>query len=55
MKNTKESNQLKKQTINSLIADLKKEVPPLSKTEVQRIREAFYSGTEKYLFKRKEK
>lgn len=53
MKNTKESNRLKAKTINNVIADLKKEVPPLSKTEVQRIKDAFYSGTEGYLFKRK--
>ena len=54
MRDTKESKRLKTKTINTLIADLKKEVPPLSKTEVQRIRDAFYSGMEKYLFKQKE-
>ncbi len=55
MQDTKESNRLKTKTINTLIADLKKEVPLLSKTEIQTIKEAFYSDTENYLFKRKEK
>lgn len=53
MKDIKESNLIKEATINNVIADLKKEVPLLSETEIQRIRDAFYAGTENYLFKRK--
>lgn len=53
MEDIKGSDLIKEETINNVIADLKKEVPLLSETEIQRIRDAFYSGTEKYLFKRK--
>lgn len=53
MEKQRESNRLKAKTINTLIAELKKEIPPLSKTELQTIKDAFYSGTEGYLFKRK--
>lgn len=53
MKDIKESNQIRNKIFNNVIADLKKEVPLLSQTEIQRIRDAFYSGTENYLFKRK--
>lgn len=53
MEETKESNWIKEETINNVIADLKKEIPLLSEQEIQRIRDAFYSGTENYLFKRK--
>lgn len=53
MENIKESNQIKKETFNNMITALKKEVPMLSEEEIQKIETAFYSGTEKYLFKRK--
>lgn len=53
MENIKKSNQIRNKIFNNVIADLKKEVPLLSETEIQRIRDAFYSGTENYLFKRK--
>lgn len=53
MENINESNQIKKEIFNNVIANLKKEVPLLSETEIQRIRDVFYSGTENYLFKRK--
>ena len=52
MEDIKESNRIKKETLNNVIAALKKEIP-LSEEEIQKIKAAFYSGTEKYLFKRK--
>lgn len=52
MEDIKESNRIRKETLNNVIAALKKEIP-LSKEEIQKIETAFYSGTEKNLFKRK--
>ena len=54
MNNTKESNQIRKEIFNNVIADLKKDFPLLSEEEIKKIEVGFYSGTEKYLFKRKE-
>lgn len=47
-------NQIKKDILDNMIANLKKEVPLLSEEEIKRIGDAFYSGTENYMFKRKE-
>ena len=54
MENIKESDQIKKETFNNMITALKKEVS-LSEEEIRKIEKGFYSGTEKYLFKRKAK
>lgn len=53
MNNTKESNQIREAIFNNVIADLKKEFPLLSEEEIRKIEVGFYSGTEKYMFKRK--
>ena len=53
MNNTKESNQIRKEIFNNVIADLKKDFPLLSEEEIKKIEIGFYSGTEKYLFRRK--
>lgn len=53
MENIKESNQIRKEIFNNVIADLKKDFPLLSKEEIRKIEFGFYSGTEKYMFKRK--
>ena len=53
MEDIKESNQIRKEIFNNVIARLKKEVPLLSEEEIRKIEVGFYSGTEKYLFKRK--
>lgn len=53
MENIKESNQIRKEIFNNVIADLKKDFPLLSEEEIKKIEIGFYSGTEKYLFKRK--
>lgn len=55
MNNTKESNQIRKEIFDKVIADLKKDFPLLSEEEIRIIEVGFYSGTEKYLFKRKGK
>ncbi len=55
MENIKESNQIRKEIFNNVIADLKKDFPLLSEEEIKKIEVGFYSGTEKYLFKRKGK
>ena len=47
-------NQIKKDILDNMIANLKKEVPLLSEEEIKRIGDSFYSGTENYMFKRKE-
>ena len=47
-------NQIKKDILDNMRANLKKEVPWLSEEEIKRIGDAFYSGTENYMFKRKE-
>lgn len=54
MENIKESNQIRKEIFNNVIADLKKDFPLLSEEEIKKIEIGFYSGTEKYLFKRKD-
>ncbi|MCI9127679.1 MAG: hypothetical protein HFG28_10925 [Eubacterium sp.] len=54
MNNAKESNHIRKEIFNNVIVDLKKEFPLLSKEEIRKIEIGFYSGTEKYLFKRKD-
>lgn len=53
MENIKESNQIRNEIFNNVIAGLKKEVPMLSEKDIRKIEVGFYSGTDKYLFKRK--
>ena len=53
MENIKESNQIRKEIFNNVIARLKKEGLTLSEDDIKKIKFGFYSGTDKYLFKRK--
>lgn len=53
MENIKESNGIRNEIFNNVIADLKKEVPLLSEEDIRKIEVGFYSGTDKYLFKQK--
>lgn len=53
MENIKESNQIRKEIFNNVIARLKKEGLMLSDEDIRKIKFGFYSGTDKYLFKRK--
>lgn len=53
MENIKESNQIKKEIFNNVIARLKREGLTLSEDDIKKIEFGFYSGTDKYLFKRK--
>lgn len=53
MENIKESNQIRKEIFNNAIARLKSEGLALSEKDARKIEEGFYSGTDKYLFKRK--
>lgn len=53
MENIKESNQIRKEIFNNVIARLKRESLTLSEEDIRKIEEGFYSGTDKYLFKRK--
>ncbi len=54
MENIKESNQIRKEIFNNVIARLKKEGLTLSEDDIKKIKFGFYSGTDKYLFKRNE-
>ena len=53
MENIKESNQIRKEIFNNVIARLKREGLTLSEDDIRKIEVGFYSGTDKYLFKRK--
>ena len=53
MENIKESNQIRKEIFNNVIARLKKEGLTLSEDDIKKIKFGFYSGTDKYLFKQK--
>lgn len=53
MENINESNQIRKEIFNNVIDRLKKEGLTLSEEDTRKIEEGFYSGTDKYLFKRK--
>lgn len=53
MENIKESNVIRNEIFNNAIDRLKKEGLTLSEEDIRKIEEGFYSGTDKYLFKRK--
>lgn len=53
MEDIKESNQIRNEIFNNVIAGLKKEGLTLSEKDIRKIEVGFYSGTDKYVFKRK--
>lgn len=53
MENIKESNGIRNEIFNNVIARLKSGGLTLSEEDIRKIEVGFYSGTDKYLFKRK--